>query len=222
MSISSHKSSFILLHTTKYGDSSIILHGYSKTEGRQSYILKGVGRKKGVNILHPLSILDLELTSYKGGMQTIKEINPIYRLDSIRTQILKGNISLFISELLYKLLIHKEDGRDTYSFLENSIIKLEQIDGKVSNFHLWFIISLSATLGIMPTCLSQLESHPFSDEESLILEKILKTNFDQIMLLPLNGTLRNKFLNSSIKYIEQNLGISLNIKSLKILHLTYS
>ena len=35
----------IVLHTLKYGDTSLIVHGYTKEEGRVSFILRGAFRQ---------------------------------------------------------------------------------------------------------------------------------------------------------------------------------
>ena len=35
----------IVLHTLKYGDTSLIIHGYTKEEGRVSFILRGAFRQ---------------------------------------------------------------------------------------------------------------------------------------------------------------------------------
>ena len=57
----------IVLHTLKYGDTSLIIHGYTKEEGRVSFILRGAFRQSSgkrsaprpeVVSLHPLSIVN--------------------------------------------------------------------------------------------------------------------------------------------------------------------
>ena len=37
----------IVLHTTRYGDSSLIVHGYTREEGRTSLMLRGAFRTSG-------------------------------------------------------------------------------------------------------------------------------------------------------------------------------
>ena len=52
----------IVLHTTRYGDSSLIVHGYTREEGRTSLMLRGAFRTSGKRrpshpgavLLHPL------------------------------------------------------------------------------------------------------------------------------------------------------------------------
>ena len=105
----------IVLHTLKYGDTSLIVHGYTQEEGRVSFILRGAFRqakgKKGSSnhgtvLLHPLSIVNYVASrSPKGSMPYLKEFSPKYRLHSIREDFDKISIAMFISELLYRTLL---------------------------------------------------------------------------------------------------------------------
>ena len=68
----------IVLHTLKYGDTSLIVHGYTQEEGRVSFILRGAFRQAngkrgssnhGTVLLHPLSIVNYVASkSPKGSM----------------------------------------------------------------------------------------------------------------------------------------------------------
>ena len=83
----------IVLHTTRYGDSSLIVHGYTREEGRTSLMLRGAFRTSGKRrpshpgavLLHPLSIVNYVASkSPKAGMAYLREFSPKYRLHSIR------------------------------------------------------------------------------------------------------------------------------------------
>ena len=126
----------IVLHTLKYGDTSLIVHGYTQEEGRVSFILRGAFRqangKKGSSnhgtvLLHPLSIVNYVASkSPKGSMSYLKEFSPKYRLHSIREDFSKISIAMFISELLYRTLLHSERDGELYDFLEDAVLRLGQ------------------------------------------------------------------------------------------------
>ena len=116
----------IVLHTTRYGDSSLIVHGYTREEGRTSLMLRGAFRTSGKRrpshpgavLLHPLSIVNYVASkSPKAGMAYLREFSPKYRLHSIREDFDKISIAMFISELLYRTLLHSERDEDLYDFL---------------------------------------------------------------------------------------------------------
>lgn len=228
----------ILLHTTKYGDSTLILHGYTREAGRQSFMLRGVGKKntKSMGYLHPLSILDIQTSeSAKGNAAAavkgapsggkilyLREFSPRFPLNSLRSNIYKNSIALYISELLYKSLLETERDVQLYDFLEKSIVLLNSLESNFANFHLWFTIEFASALGFMPGKGFSAEFDPFKQEE----EKILKTfmdaqessDFAAAMQIPLNGRQRTEFISSLLRYLEYHLGTKLNIKSLDVLH----
>ena len=51
----------IVLHTTKFGENSIVAHTLSKEYGRRSFLIKGVSRKAMMTLMLPLSILEAEV-----------------------------------------------------------------------------------------------------------------------------------------------------------------
>ena len=123
----------IVLHTLKYGDTSLIIHGYTKEEGRVSFILRGAFRQSSgkrsaprpeVVSLHPLSIVNYVASkNMKGSMPYLREFSPKYRLHSIREDFDKISIAMFISELLYRTLLHSERDEELYDFLEDAVLR---------------------------------------------------------------------------------------------------
>jgi len=83
------KTKGIVLHSIKYSDSGIVVHLYTSKFGRQSALIRGVGKKKTGkhNIMfQPLSFLEMEMY-YKSSreMQLLKEfslLHPFYNLYS--------------------------------------------------------------------------------------------------------------------------------------------
>lgn len=213
----------ILLHTTKYGDSSLILHGYTRDGGRQSFMLRGVGKRgskgvKALGYLHSLNVLDVEAQGGADGIRYIKEFSPKFSLNSLRSNIFKSSIVMYISELLYKSLVESEQDEMLYDFLEKSIVTLDSLEDNFANFHIWFTIQYASRLGFMPGKGFSAEFNPFSEEEKNLLERFLEGDCGNAMQISLRGEQRTAFLTSLLKYLEYHLGSRLDIKSLSVLH----
>ena len=145
------KSQVIVLHTIKYGDNGIVLQCYSNTCGRCALFLRVSAKNKIIiSNLHRLSILDVVTYHSGSSMPTVKELEPVMRLDSIRTNIYKNTIAIFLSELLVKCIKESESNLQLYRFLVSSISILEHLEGAFANFHIHFLVHLSKMLGFMP------------------------------------------------------------------------
>ena len=179
----------IVLHTLKYGDTSLIVHGYTQEEGRVSFILRGAFRSSrsrsrtsahGTVLLHPLSIVNYEASrSPKGSMAYLREFSPKYRLSSIREDFDKISIAMFISELLYRTLLHSERDEELYAFLEDAVLKLEAVEGSPANFHLWFLDRYAAFLGFPFERGFNLDFNPFTPEQTDRLRSIHEASFEE-------------------------------------------
>ncbi len=208
---------FIFLHKTMYGDSSVIVHGYSKERGRESFMLRGV--KKRIQYLHPLNILNLELDNHsRGSLKSIREIAPKYQLNSIRSEVLKSSIAIFMGELLYKLMLTETGDDILFDYIETSIVLFNELSEPYSNFHLWFMVNLIVKMGFMPGKATEMEYNPFSPSEKALFESFIHLPCAQAMRLSLTGETRSAFINSMLHYLEYHLGYHIENKSLNILH----
>lgn len=197
----------ILLHTTKYGDSSLIIHGFGREEGRISYILKGVGKKKNRAILHPLSILEVEIFQRDSAtMAQLRDFYPIYNLSSLRGNIIKNTIALYISELLYRTLEESWREASLYDFLESSIITLNELEVGISNFPLWFTTKYITLLGFLP--------YNISPE----IDAIISYPLEKSLLIPLNREKRGWIIKELVSFLEGHLDKKIEIKSTRVLH----
>ena len=212
----------ILLHTTKYGDSSIILHGFTREQGRKSFIIRGVGKKKGSNstaLLHPLSILETELRPGADySIAQLKDYSAKYPLHSLRSNVIKNTIAIYMSELLYRTLRDSEGDPALYDFIEKAILTLNSLEGSTPNFHIWFTIKYISMLGFMPDSSSLFAFDIFTPQERELLTKFLTTGIEELLLLPLKRETRNEFIGTLVKFLEQSLGQRIEIKSLNVLH----
>lgn len=218
----------IVLHTLKYGDTSLIVHGYTKEEGRVSFILRGAFRqssgKRGaprpeVVSLHPLSIVNFVASrSLKGSMSYLREFSPKYRLHSIREDFDKISIAMFISELLYRTLLHSERDEDLYDFLEDAVLRLEALEGSPANFHLWFIDRYAAFLGFPFERGFNLDYNPFTPQQTARLRTLHEASFEETMVMAMTGAERKELIEAVLRWLEYHTGSRIELRSISVLH----
>jgi DNA repair protein RecO (recombination protein O) len=157
-------SRIIVLHLTKYGDSSLVVHCIDSVCGRCSYMLRGVGRSKRVTMgsLHNLAILDIvSVANPRSSMALIKEYEPAVHLSSLRSDMDKNAIAMFISELLYRTIVGQNNDERLFSWLCSAITLLDAAGKEadvakpsgtnIANFHLWFLAGFCTVMGFGPT-----------------------------------------------------------------------
>lgn len=235
-------SRIIVLHLTKYGDSSLVVHCIDSVCGRCSYMLRGVGRSKRVTMgsLHNLAILDIvSVANPRSSMSLIKEYEPAVHLSSLRSDMDKNAIAMFISELLYRTIVGQNNDERLFSWLCSAITLLDAA-GKdesaatdvakpsgmnIANFHLWFLAGFCTVMGFGPTreglfdgC-DLLQSASF--DNLALLRQFAAAEFPDAMAIPLTGARRRDFCERMIRYISYHLGINLNLRSLDVLHELY-
>ena len=218
----------IVLHTLKYGDTSLIVHGYTQEEGRVSFILRGAFRqangKKGSSnhgtvLLHPLSIVNYVASrSPKGSMPYLKEFSPKYRLHSIREDFDKISIAMFISELLYRTLLHSERDEELYDFLEDAVLRLEAFEGSPANFHLWFLARYAAFLGFPFERGFNLDYNPFTPQQTARLRTLHEASFEEAMVMAMTGAERKELIEAVIRWLEYHTGSRIELRSISVLH----
>jgi len=229
----------IVLHTIKYGESSLISTIYTKDFGRQSYIINAARNKRSktkAGILQPLFLLDM-VTYQKQTreVQRVKEIknNPAYQ--NIPFDVIKSSQAIFIAEILYKTLHEEESSPVLFEFLKNTFLYFDLMDQNSANFHLFLIFRLTSYLGFMPNTKSIAfegwfdlkkgevvpfePSHPFfiNKEATKYIIELDKLNVQDCANWKIPGRIRNYLLEKLVEYYEfhfQNLG---EVKSLKVL-----
>lgn len=231
------KSRIIILRTIKHSDTGIVVQAYSDTDGRTALYFHGGGKNtKETSYLQQLNILDvIAYDSGKGGMKTIKEMTPSFLFTSIRTDIRKIAISMFVTELLAKTVMETEANPQLYSFLETSVLLLENTTSGTENFHLHFLAHYCKVLGYMPidnysyslpyfdfvqACYSGIydKNCCFNAFESTLLHTILVTPVDKIEEIKCTGTERFEFISKLLDYLSYHMDGKLDMKSLPVLH----
>jgi DNA repair protein RecO (recombination protein O) len=150
-----HKSRGIVLHSTEYGETRLVVKIYTELFGLQSYLINSVRKKHArvhFNIFQPLTPVDLVVYhKERPGLQRISDIRPNPPLASIPFDVYKSSIIFFLDEVLYKTIREEEANPNLFSFIFDSIEWLDNSPAAGSEFHLIFLFNLSRHLGFSPT-----------------------------------------------------------------------
>ncbi|MDR1226652.1 MAG: DNA repair protein RecO [Prevotellaceae bacterium] len=240
-----NKLSGIVLHSIKYGESSLIAYVYTNQLGRQTYMLRGVrtpsARHKAA-LVQPLFLLDIEAypTRKMGSMAKAKELKIAYPLQSLSFDIRKNAMALFIGEVLYKLVREEEQNENLYKFLHTHVLLLERLEEGVSNFHLYFLAHLAQHLGFFPgnehdTFLPYFDMHqgmfvPFKPAHAMYMDKPTSTLLSELLCclaidlhgIKINRGQRDVLLHQLLEYYSLHLGMKNPIRSLSVLQEIFS
>ena len=205
----------IVLHTTKFGENSLVVHTLSRDYGRRSFFVRGA-LKRQMSLFLPLNVLEADIQeSSKSNLYTAKNLSAKYPLNGIRNNLFKNSMTMFMSEVLFRVL--KEGGNEPglYEWCERNILMLDAITSDFSNFHIRFLLELTVALGFSPEAT---DLGPFVGEHYSIVERFMKESFAESMLIPLNGSVRNELSENILRYIEFHTESTVNVNSLKVLH----
>ena len=205
----------IVLHTTKFGENSIVVHTLSKEYGRRSFLIRGVGKKAVMTLMLPLTVLEAEIVqTSKSTLYTARNLTAKYPLMGIRNNIYKNSMTLFMSEVLYRTLKDGANEEGLFEWCQRSILLLDAIESDFSNFHLRFLLEFAVALGFSPQARDLM---PFVGDHYPLVERLMKEDFADVMLIPMNGLLRNEIAESILRYLEFHTESAINIASLKVL-----
>ena len=205
----------IVLHTTKFGENSLVVHTLSKDYGRRSFLVKGAGKKSMMSLFLPLNVLEADiLETSKSTLFTARNLTAKHPLLGIRNNMFKNSMTMFMSEVLYRVVKDGAYEQGLFEWCEKDILLLDAIQTDFSNFHIRFLLELTVALGFSPE--SQ-DLMPFVGEHYPVVEKFMTLPFADSMLLPLNGAARNEIAEEILRYIEYHTESSVNVNSLKVL-----
>src|SRR5688572_1364731 len=158
-----HSTRGIVLKSVKYSETSVISTVYTRKFGRQTYMINGVRSVKSRNrqtLVQPLTLLEM-VVYYRSNknIQRIKEISFHHLFTSLPFNIIKSSQGLFLSEVMMKVLREEEKDEIIYDFLENEIIRLDELEKPDPDFQLIFLTRFAEHFGFGP-------HPPPSDNES--------------------------------------------------------
>lgn len=205
----------IVLHTTKFGENSLVVHTLSRDYGRRSFLIRGVGKKSGMSLFLPLTLLEADVVeSSKSTLYTAKNLVARHPLMGIRNSVYKNSITMFMSEVLFRIVREGSYEQGLYEWCEKNILLLDAMQEDFSNFHIRFLLELTIALGFSPEAKDLL---PFVGDHYAVVEKFMKLPFADSMLIPLTGPVRNEIAEEILRYLEFHTESAVNINSLKVL-----
>ncbi len=232
----------IVLNSLKYGDTSLIVRMYTEKEGRLSFLLKGIlKRRKGglrAGFFQPLTQLEIVARATRSGdLSYLKEAHISHPYVSIHSDVRKEAVALFLSEVLSECIREQEGNAELYSYLEHTLQWLDQHD-QVANFHIRFLLGLTRYLGFYPDQSDagapyfDLEEGAFCQKPGIgpvlsgtdleTFRKFLGIKFDAIHHIGLTQNQRRALLKSLILYYGIHLQGFREPRSLTVLDAVFS
>lgn len=216
-----HKTTGIVLHTIKYGDSSIIAHIYTRDFGRQSYIINSVRSKRSkfhYSNFQPLTLLRLEVDHKNTrDIQRIRDLKIDQPFHHIHSDIIKNTIALFVGEVLYRSLNDVEGNHALFDYAKSAIQILDFCEEGKVNFHLIFLVQFTRFLGIFPQNNLELDRYQPAEIE-LKLHELITYSLNDLAVIKITNSQRNSLVSAMVDYYYYHLEGMGKLSSLKILH----
>lgn len=229
----------VVIGTLKYGEKGMVVQMLTSTLGRQSYMVQGLGSRRGHGsrqaLFQPMFALEFEgLESPKMEMHRLGEVHAGIVLQSIPFDVKKSAIALFMAEVLYRLVKESEANAMLFDFVWGSVEALDAASEGVANFHLWFLSNLCRFLGFSPgneympaawfdiaeglyTVTAPPREHAMSQENAMILRDMLECDIRYLGEVGLNRRQRVDFLESLLAYYAYHLDTIHTVQSIRIL-----
>ncbi len=164
-----HKTRGIVLKTTLYSESSVIVQIFTEKFGIQSYLINGVKKPKAkvrMNMLQPLHLVEMVVYNKANtGIQRISELRPSPVFRSIPYDLIKSTIVMFLNEVLYKSIRQQNTDENLFDFIFNAICWFDESEEATVSFHLAFLLKLSRFLGFAPNMESKSDQNYFDLQE---------------------------------------------------------
>ena len=235
----SYKARGVVLHTIKYGDSSMVVYLLTDTGGRQSYMVQGVrssrGRGSKLALFQPMFALEFEgLESPRMQLHRMRDVRNGIVLQSLPFDVRKSTIALFMAETLYRLVRESEPDGPLFDFVWGSVAALDALTEGIANFHLWFLSNLSRFLGFSPgndylpdawfdiregiyTPSRPAHDEALSRDDACILHDMLECDVRCIAEIGLNRRQRVAYLDALLTYYGYHLDAIHAVRSVGIL-----
>ncbi|MBY0244840.1 MAG: DNA repair protein RecO [Sphingobacteriaceae bacterium] len=238
-----HKTQGIILKTTLYAETSVVVQILTRKFGIQTYLINGVKKPKAkihINTLQALHLVEMIVYHKENGnLQRISELRPFPIFTTIPYDIVKSTIVMFLNEVLYKSIRQQDADENLFDFIHHSLCWFDAVKEPSVNFHLAFLLKLTKFFGFAPqtVCLPQhcffdlLEGdyvvaqpiHPFiSLEESEYFAKLFSTPFEHIDEIKISNGNRRAILNNILIYYKLHVNDLVEIKSHTVLEAVLS
>jgi DNA repair protein RecO (recombination protein O) len=217
------KTKGIVLSYMKYGDNSIIARIFTEDYGYGSYIVNSIRSqksKKSIGYFQPFTILDLVLyIKDTRDLQRISEFKSHHPLHQIYQNLTKSTITLFLTEMLSKLLQSEQAPNETlYEFVEDAVITFDKLEIGVQDFHIQFLLKIGPFLGFgiddFETLFTSIDKLVPTSEDDHLMEKLINEPFG--FQTGFTRPARNQVLDAILNYYRHHAHIA-KPKSLDVL-----
>ncbi|HAT61541.1 MAG TPA: DNA repair protein RecO [Prevotella sp.] len=228
----------IVLHSLKYGDNQRIVDVFTEGQGYLTFICHVSSSSKGKikkQFFQPLTILRV-VYDYrpKAGMQHFRDLSIDPPLLSIPFDPYKLSIAMFVAEFLLYAIKNEQKNIPLFTYIQKSIEWLDTAVNSFSNFHLVFMIHLSAFLGFYPNLedyssgdifdmrngcfLSTLPLHTdyIAAGEAVKMKNIMKLTYKTMHLYTLSHEERNQCIEVIIHYYKLHIPSFRDMHSLDV------
>lgn len=227
----------IVLHSTKFSETSVIVRIYTEKLGLQSYIVKGVRTAKSkpkAAMLQPLTLLEMDVLHRENkSLQFIKEFRRDVIYQSLPFDTLKTAIAIFLLEVISKSVREHEPNAEMFEFIYDSLCRLDTTSKLNPDYHLLFLIHFSAHLGFFPhqnfsetNCFFELNEGEFIAEQkhgavvnlqgSRLLHRLLQSELTAPVALIPSKAERKMLLQYLLKYYQLHVE-NFSLKSPEVL-----
>ena len=238
------KTTAIVLHNIKYGDSKMIVDMFTRAHGRTSFVVtipKSAKSKIRKQLFQPLTMLSLEYDFRpKVQLQKIKEATILHPYSSLPFDMDKLTVGMFISEFLYHSLYGEESNKPMFDYISDSLQWFDSSPSPAANFHLVFMMRLSRFLGLYPNlddyvqgCVFDLRNGSFSSvaplhsdylssAEASLMSLMMRMNYPTMHLFKFTRAQRNRLLDVIVQYYRLHIPGFPDMKSLDVLRNIYN
>lgn len=232
------KTKAIVISALKYQEKSLIVKCFTASDGLKTYFVHnaftGKNNKQKSSYFQPLNLLEIEAVhKNKGTLENFKEIRFFAPYHYINSDVSKGTIAIFLSEVLHNSLHENDANQAFYEYLETAFLWLDTHD-ETANFHLILLAEITKFLGFYPDTsnagiffemtegyFSEMPSLScLSEEESQMFRKLLGLRFDSEKIF--NGKERRLLLKILMDYYSLHIDSFRHPKSLEVLAEVFS
>ncbi|MFO7823095.1 MAG: DNA repair protein RecO [Cyclobacterium sp.] len=220
------KTTGIVIKYTKFRETSIITRIFTRDLGLKTYLINGVrSNKSKTKMAHfqPLTLLDLVVYEKESAnINRLSEVKLARAFHRIPFDFYRSGISMFIGEILGKIIFDNYQNEQLFDFLFEKISDLDSEDFQPGLFILLFLMKTSRFLGFEPSDATDFYLQlPLNQSGKLYEDK--KGHLDRLMLsgaqdqLTIPGKIKSALMDDWLLFYKIHMEGFGEIKSLAIL-----
>lgn len=144
----------IVIDTVKHNDRHNVVTLFTRTRGRMAFLSPAGSGKSGKvrkARLLPLSVVEAQVNIRQSReLHNLGSVTPVEIWHDIYFNPIKSSITFFISEFLNRYLRDASPEPATWDFIISSVRALDNLNGGMANFHIWFLMRFLEIAGITP------------------------------------------------------------------------